>query len=67
MIFLRLFILGIIFLFSSQAVAQDDLYRTALTYYNLGDYERAIELWGQVITLDPSYADAYAARGSAFF
>lgn len=46
---------------SSQA---ESVYQEASQAHDAGDFDRAIELYTQVISLDPDYADAYWNRGN---
>lgn len=42
-------------------------YRQGYAYYNLGDYEGAIENFNQALRLDPHNAKAYFNRGNAYY
>jgi len=41
-------------------------YNKGLSYYNLGEYQRAIQDHDEAIRLDPQYAQAYYYRGVAY-
>ena len=44
----------------------DVSYNRGNAYYDLGQYERAIEDWDEAIRLNPQAADAYYNRGLAY-
>ena len=55
------------FLFVSSSAAQsqiEELYKQATEVHDSGDYRKAIELYTQVIELDPAHADAYWNRAN---
>jgi len=51
---------------TSSSTAQDFI-NSGNTYYDKGDYDRAIVDYTQAIKLDPNYNDAYYNRGNAYF
>ena len=43
-----------------------DYLRKGNDYYDLGDYEQAVDYYDEAIRLDPLYAEAYSSRGLAY-
>ena len=53
---------------SFSAIAQASiLCRRGIAYQNLGEYQRALEDFNQMINLDPDTADYYNYRGNAYY
>ena len=44
----------------------DTFYSNGLTYYHAGQYERAIQDFGEAIRLNPNHSEAYYSRGVAY-
>jgi Tfp pilus assembly protein PilF len=52
---------------SEQAKGQvEALFQKGLNYYDAGDYDKAVETYTQVITLDATHVNAYWARGHIY-
>ena len=53
--------------YTSKELSVDAIFLDACTQKELGNMDKAIELYDKVIALDPNYASAYFDKGSILF